>query len=71
MTNYLYDEISQLLDLSAEDAASFYHLPRITHRDPFDRMLIWQASREKLVLISKDSKIANYEDCGLKILPFS
>ena len=52
-------------------AASFYHLPRITHKDPFDRMLIWQAIREKMVLISKDSKIAAYKDYGLKILPFS
>ena len=59
----------ELLSLSAEDAASFYHLPRITHKDPFDRMLIWQAIREKMVLISKDSKMATYEDYGLKILP--
>ena len=34
-------------------------------------MLIWQAIREKMVLISKDSKIAAYKDYGLKILPFS
>lgn len=61
----------ELLNLSAEDAASFYHLPRITHKDPFDRMLIWQAIREKLVLISKDNKIAAYVDYGLKFLPFS
>ncbi len=61
----------ELLRLSAEDAASFYHLPRITHKDPFDRMLIWQAIREKMVLISKDSKLAAYEDYGLKMLPFS
>ena len=61
----------ELLNLSAEDAASFYHLPRITHKDPFDRMLIWQAIREKLVIISKDSKITAYEDYSLKILPFS
>jgi PIN domain nuclease of toxin-antitoxin system len=52
----------------AEDAASFYHLPRISHKDPFDRMLIWQAIREKLVLISKDGKISAYEEYGLKIL---
>ena len=58
----------ELLGLSAEDAASFYHLPRTTHQDPFDRMLIWQAIREKMVLISKDSKILAYEDFGLKIL---
>jgi PIN domain nuclease of toxin-antitoxin system len=58
----------ELLSLSAEDAASFYHLPKITHKDPFDRMLIWQAIREKMVLISKDSKIAAYQDFGLKVL---
>jgi len=61
----------ELLSLSAEDAASFYHLPRIIHRDPVDRMLIWQAIRNKLVLISRDSKIAAYEDYGLKILSLS
>jgi len=61
----------ELLSLSAEDAASFYHLPPITHKDPFDRMLIWQAIREKMVLISEDSKIAAYKGYGLKILPFS
>lgn len=57
--------------LNAEDAASFYRLPRIFHKDPFDRMLIWQAIREKMVLISKDGKIEAYEDYGLKILPLS
>jgi len=61
----------ELLSLSAEDAASFYHLPRTTHKDPFDRMLIWQAIQEKMVLISKDGKMAAYKDYGLKILPFS
>ena len=61
----------ELLNLSAEDAASFYQLPRITHKDPFDRMLIWQAIREKMVLISKDGKIAGYQGYGLKILPLS
>jgi PIN domain nuclease of toxin-antitoxin system len=58
----------ELLSLSAGDAATFYHLPRITHKDPFDRMLIWQAIREKMVMISKDRKIAAYEDYGLLIL---
>ena len=56
------------LSLNAEDASSFYLLPRISHKDPFDRMLNWQAIREKLVLISKDSKISAYEEYGLKTL---
>lgn len=57
-----------ILGLSTEDAASFYHLPRMSHKDPFDRMIIWQAIREKMVLISKDSKISAYEQFGLKAL---
>jgi PIN domain nuclease of toxin-antitoxin system len=56
------------LGLSAEDASSFHHLPRIYHKDPFDRMLIWQAIRGKMVLISKDRKISAYENYGLKVL---
>ena len=58
----------EFLSLNAEDASSFYLLPRISHKDPFDRMLIWQAIREKLVLISNDCKISAYEEYGLKIL---
>ena len=59
-----------ILGSSAEDAASFYRLPRISHKDPFDRMLIWQAIREKLVLISNDSKLSAYEEYGLKTLTY-
>ena len=53
------------LSLSAEDAASFYHLPRISHKDPFDRMIIWQAIRNDTIFISKDNKIPEYEKFGL------
>lgn len=35
------------------------------HRDPFDRMLVAQATAESLTLISRDSKIAKY---GVNIL---
>ena len=51
-----------------EDAASFHHLPRTPHRDPFDRMVIWQAIREKMILISKDTKLPAYQRFGLSIL---
>jgi PIN domain nuclease of toxin-antitoxin system len=58
----------EILNLNAEDAASFHNLPRIAHRDPFDRMIIWQAIREKMILISKDKEIQFYQEFGLKIL---
>jgi PIN domain nuclease of toxin-antitoxin system len=58
----------EILNLNAEDAASFHNLPRIAHRDPFDRMITWQAIREKMILISKDKEIQFYQEFGLKIL---
>jgi PIN domain nuclease of toxin-antitoxin system len=58
----------ETLNLNADDAASFHNLPRIAHRDPFDRMIIWQAIREKMILISKDKEIHVYQEFGLKIL---
>ena len=38
------------------------------HNDPFDRMLIQQAIRNNLVLISKDEKFPQYEENGLQLL---
>jgi PIN domain nuclease of toxin-antitoxin system len=58
----------EILDLKPDDAASFYCLPRLAHKDPFDRMIIWQAIREKMVMVSKDSKVAAYQQFGLKTL---
>jgi PIN domain nuclease of toxin-antitoxin system len=56
----------EVLELSLEDAASFYRLPRVPHKDPFDRIIIWQAIRNNMVLISKDEKIPEYQNTGLR-----
>jgi PIN domain nuclease of toxin-antitoxin system len=58
----------EILELSALDAASFCELQRLQHKDPFDRMLIWQAIRRKLTLISKDVSFKEYEGLGLKVV---
>jgi PIN domain nuclease of toxin-antitoxin system len=55
------------LDLTAQEAAWFYQLPKLAHKDPFDRMLIWQAISHNLVLISKDSQFSHYDKHGLQI----
>lgn len=52
----------------AEESASFHRLPRLPHRDPFDRMLVWQAVCRDLVLITKDSALPAYHQAGLKTL---
>ena len=41
---------------------------KVNHHDPFDRMLIQQAIRNNLVLISKDEKFSQYEENGLQLL---
>jgi len=54
--------------LSIEEAALFYQLPKLLHKDPFDRMLIWQAISHHLIFISKDNQFENYQEYGLKIV---
>lgn len=56
------------LDLNAKESATFYQLQTSHHRDPFDRMLIWQAINNGLDLISNDELVKQYEDTGLKII---
>jgi PIN domain nuclease of toxin-antitoxin system len=49
--------------------ASYYKLPKKeNHKDPFDRMLIWQAIQNDYTLITKDEKIEQYVPDGLKVI---
>lgn len=57
----------EILPVDACEAASFHRLPRVEHKDPFDRLLIWQAINRKLILVSRDTKFAAYRDMGLKV----
>ena len=57
-----------ILTLSESDAATFHHLPRLEDKDPFDRLLIWQAISRKLTFISQDKACAVYKKHGLKVI---
>jgi PIN domain nuclease of toxin-antitoxin system len=57
-----------ILPIAETDAATFHHLPRMEHKDPFDRLIIWQAITRKLQLISDDRAFADYRELGLKVL---
>jgi len=51
-----------------EHYASFHQLPSVVkHKDPFDRMLIWQAIQDGLTLLSSDGQLPNYKIHGLKL----
>jgi len=56
------------ISLSPEEAALFYQLPKFAHKDPFDRMLIWQAIQRNLVMISKDNQFDHYNQHGLRVI---
>ena len=55
------------LTLSPAEASSYHKLTSAHHKDPFDRMLIWQAIKQNLTIVTKDSKFENYRDQGLKV----
>jgi PIN domain nuclease of toxin-antitoxin system len=57
----------EIKSLSPEDAST-YHLLEVTHhKDPFDRMLIWQAIRNSYTFISADKQVKKYAAEGLKL----
>jgi PIN domain nuclease of toxin-antitoxin system len=56
-----------MIDLSADDSSTYHKLRAIYHKDPFDRMLIWQSIRNKYPLISADDMVKQYKSERLKI----
>ncbi len=56
------------LELTTEDVVSSHNLEPVHHKDPFDRMLIWQCLQNKLAFVSDDNLIKQYTDSGLKVI---
>ncbi len=54
--------------LSSHDSSTYHQLTANYHKDPFDRMLIWQAISNDYTLISVDPNVKRYVSTGLKIL---
>jgi PIN domain nuclease of toxin-antitoxin system len=49
--------------------ATYYQLPKKdNHKDPFDRLLIWQAISNGYTLITQDKKIEQYRPDGLQLV---
>ena len=58
----------KIYDLSEDDIVTSYLLPFVeNHRDPFDRLLVWQCIRNDILLISADIRLKAYEQYGLKM----
>ena len=58
-----------LIPLEPLDALNSFRLPqKSNHKDPFDRMLIYQCIKNEYVLVSKDARLRMYADEGLQYL---
>jgi len=55
-----------LIPLEPVDALNYSQLPqKDSHKDPFDRMLIFQCIKNEYVFVSKDAHMELYKDEGL------
>lgn len=57
-----------IIDLDVKTASSYHKLPKIKNKDPFDRMLAWQAISNDYQLLTKDPDFLEYQDHGLKLV---
>ena len=55
----------EIAEISSKEPATFHRLPRTAHEDPFDRMIVWQAVCNKLILITRDRHLQQYKKYGL------
>lgn len=66
---FLCEEMGfKLINLTAKETATFYNLKAEYHKDPFDRMLIWQALKNNFVMISDDKNVKKYVSEGLQVI---
>jgi len=58
-----------IIDMQENETITFHELPlKENHKDPFDRMLIWQAITKKFAMISSDKLFEQYKEDGLKLI---
>jgi PIN domain nuclease of toxin-antitoxin system len=59
----------ELIPLDPVEALNSFQLPlKENHKDPFDRMLVYQCIQNRYTLVSKDSRLKLYKDNGLKYI---
>ncbi len=58
----------EFLELGINEVSTFHQLTANYHKDPFDRMLIWQAIKNNYTLISDDENVQKYISVGLKVI---
>lgn len=66
---FLCEEMGfEIIDLTAKESSTFYKLAANYHKDPFDRILIWQALKNNFTILSDDKNVKKYSSEGLRII---
>lgn len=68
LPKYIEKSGFNIMNLDPEIVASFHKLPSEDHKDPFDRLIIWQSIKSDITLISKDIHFEKYKKYNLKVL---
>lgn len=55
-------------ELSPETVSTFYKLPKADNKDPFDRLIAWEAIQSGMALVTRDQGFASYAKNGLRVL---
>ncbi len=59
----------EITEIPHQILTSYYKLPKKeNHKDPFDRMLIWQSIESGFTLLSHDEKLKQYISDGLMLI---
>jgi PIN domain nuclease of toxin-antitoxin system len=59
----------ELIPLEPLDAVNSLYLPQKNiHKDPFDRMLIYQCIKNGYIFVSKDTRVKIYKEDGLEFI---
>ncbi len=67
LPSILVEDGFELIDLTPQETAGSFILPKTTHSDPFDRMIIWQAIFRQIPLLTRDEKLKEYTNYGLQL----
>ena len=58
----------EILNLDPQTVSSFYKLPKLRNKDPFNHMLAWQAIKNNYFLLTQDQGFLDYKEHGLNIV---
>ena len=58
----------KIMSISSNETATLWQLKLDYHKDPFDRILIWQAITNNFIFISNDINMSPYKMEGLRLM---